>query len=92
MAKYIADEEISVGDYILTGGEIPAMIIVDAVSRFIPGVLGKRESLEQIKGSYPVYTRPEIFVTKNKKKWVVPKILLSGNHKKIEEWRKRNIK
>jgi len=92
VAKYIADEEISVGDYILTGGEIPAMIIVDAVSRFIPGVLGKRESLEQIKGSYPVYTRPEIFVTKNKKKWVVPKILLSGNHKKIEEWRKRNIK
>jgi len=54
------------------------------VSRFIPGVLGKYESLEEIKGSYPVYTRPEKF-----KKWSVPKVLLSGNHKKIEEWRKK---
>ena len=86
VAKYIADEEISIGDYILTGGEIPAMITVDAVSRFIPGVLGKKESLEQIKGSYPTYTRPEVF----NKKWRVPKVLLSGNHKKIEEWRKQN--
>ncbi|HUT96379.1 MAG TPA: tRNA (guanosine(37)-N1)-methyltransferase TrmD [Candidatus Paceibacterota bacterium] len=87
VAKYIADEEISVGDYVLTGGEIPAMIIVDAVSRFIPGVLGKHESLEEIKGSYPVYTRPESIII-NKKKRKVPKVLLSGNHKKIEEWRK----
>jgi len=85
VAKYIADEEISVGDYVLTGGEIPAMIVVDTVSRFIPGVLGKHESLEEIKGSYPVYTRPEKFL-----KWSVPKVLLSGNHKKIEEWRGRN--
>jgi len=84
VAKYIADEEVSVGDYVLTGGEIPAMIVVDAVSRFIPGVLGKRESLEEIKGSYPVYTRPEVF-----NKWSVPKVLLSGNHKKIEKWRKK---
>jgi len=84
VAKYIADEEISVGDYVLTGGEIPAMIVVDAVSRFIPGVLGKHESLEEIKGSYPVYTRPEKFL-----KWPVPKVLLSGDHKKIEEWRKK---
>jgi len=83
VAKYIADEEVSVGDYVLTGGEIPAMIVVDAVSRFIPGVLGKHESLEEIKGSYPVYTRPEKFL-----KWPVPKVLLSGNHKKIGEWRK----
>lgn len=82
IAKYIADEEVSIGDYILTGGEIPAMIIVDAVSRFIPGVLGKHESLEEIKGSYPVYTKPEKFL-----KWSVPKVLLSGNHKKIDEWR-----
>ncbi len=92
VAKYVVDEEISVGDYILTGGEIPAMIVVDAVSRFIPGVLGKRESLEAIKGSYPVYTRPEIFypTPKNKKiAWRVPPVLLSGNHKKIEEWRRR---
>ncbi len=87
--KYIADEEVSVGDYILTGGEIPAMIVVDAVSRFIPDVLGKHESLEEIKGSYPVYTRPETIII-NKKKRTVPAVLLSGNHKKIEEWRKVN--
>jgi len=89
VAKYIADEEISVGDYVLTGGEIPAMIVVDSVSRFIPGVLGKHESLEEIKGSYPVYTRPECVIIKGKKR-TAPKVLLSGNHKKIEEWRKKN--
>ncbi len=83
VAKHIADEEVSIGDYVLTGGEIPAMIVVDAVSRLIPGVLGKHESLEEIKGSYPVYTRPEVF-----NKWPVPKTLLSGDHKKINEWRK----
>ena len=82
VAKYIVDEEVSIGDYVLTGGEIPAMIVVDAVSRLIPGVLGKKESLEEIKGSYPVYTRPEIF-----NKWKVPKVLLSGNHKKIKKMR-----
>jgi tRNA (guanine37-N1)-methyltransferase len=82
VAKYIADEEVSIGDYVLTGGEIPAMIVVDAVSRLIPGVLGKHESLEEIKGSYPVYTRPEKFG-----KWSVPATLLSGDHKKINEWR-----
>ncbi|KKS82876.1 MAG: tRNA (guanine-N(1)-)-methyltransferase, tRNA (guanine-N1-)-methyltransferase [Candidatus Wolfebacteria bacterium GW2011_GWC1_43_10] len=93
VAQYIADEEISVGDFVLSGGEIPAMIVVDAVSRMIKGVLGKNESLEEKKGSYPVYTRPEIFFPnrKNKKKaWKVPQVLLSGNHKKIEEWRKNN--
>ena len=84
VAKHIADEEVSIGDYVLTGGEIPAMIVTDAVTRLIPGVLGKKESLEEIKGSYPVYTRPEDF---NKLK--VPKVLLSGDHKKIKEWRKR---
>ena len=82
VAKYIADEEVSIGDYVLTGGEIPAMIVTDAVARLIPGVLGKKESLEEIKGSYPVYTRPKAF-----KSWRVPKVLLSGNHKKIKEWR-----
>ena len=95
VAKYIADEEISVGDYILTGGEIPAMIVVDTVSRLIPGMVGNISSLEELKGSYPVYTRPAIFYPepKNKKKrWPVPKVLLSGNHKKIEEWRKKKDK
>ncbi len=89
VAQYIADEEISIGDYVLTGGEIPAMIVVDAVSRFIPGVLGKHESLEEIKGSYPAYTRPESILI-NKKKRNVPKVLVSGNHKKIEEWRNKD--
>ncbi|MEK7611755.1 MAG: tRNA (guanosine(37)-N1)-methyltransferase TrmD [Patescibacteria group bacterium] len=103
VAEHVADEEISLGDYVLSGGELPAMILVDAVSRFIPGVLGKHESLEEIKGSYPVYTKPEIFIPnlKNKKSyklsvkssksssWRVPKVLLLGNHKKIEEWRKQ---
>lgn len=84
IAKKVADEEISIGDFVLSGGEIPAMILMEVVSRYIYGVLGKRESLESIKGSYPVYTRPEVF-----KNWKVPKVLLSGNHKKIEEWRKK---
>ena len=84
VAKHIADEEISIGDFVLSGGELPAMILVEAVSRFVPGVLGKRESLEEIKGFYPVYTKPEKF-----NNWKVPNVLLLGNHKKIEIWRKR---
>lgn len=83
VAKYIADEEISIGDFVLAGGELPALIVTEAVSRQIPGVLGKTESLEDIKGSYPVYTRPPVW-----KKHKVPKELLSGNHKEIEKWRK----
>lgn len=82
VAKYIADEEISIGDYVLSGGELAAMVLVDSVSRQIPGVLGKIESLEEIKGSYPAYTRPENF-----KNWKVPKVLLSGHHQKIAKWR-----
>lgn len=93
VAKYIADEEISIGDYVLSGGELPAMVLVEAVSRYIPGVLGKKESLEEIKGSYPVYTRPEVFRSNVKGKrsnvWRVPKVLLSGDHKKIQEWRSK---
>ncbi len=106
VAKHIADEEISIGDYILTGGEIPAMIVVDAVSRLIPGVIKEQslieESFSQIKNSklkiknsffeYPQYTRPEIFEPKRGVKWRAPKVLLSGNHKKIEQWRKKHKK
>ncbi len=88
VAKYVADEEISIGDYVLSGGELAAMVLIETVSRFIPGVLGKRESLEEIKGSYPTYTRPEAFKAGHKK-WEVPKVLLSGDHKKIQEWRRR---
>lgn len=88
----LVDEEISIGNYVLTGGELPAMVVADAVARHIPGVLGKAESLAQeshaIEGSteYPQYTRPEVW---NKQK--VPAVLLSGDHKKIEEWRKSKM-
>lgn len=81
-------EEISVGPYVLTGGELAAMVLIDAVSRQIPGVLGKEESLEEKRFGVgvPDYTRPEVFIFKGKK-YSVPKVLLSGNHKKIKEWR-----
>ncbi len=88
------DEKISIGDYILTGGEIPAMSIVDTIARLLPGVLGNDQSnkIETFSKEnfleYPQYTRPEIFKM-NGKKIHVPKILLSGNHKKIDEWRKK---
>jgi tRNA (guanine37-N1)-methyltransferase len=89
VAEHIADEEISIGDYILSGGELPALVTIEAVSRFVPGFLGKEESLEEVNGSFATYTRPEIFIGKRGgRKWSVPKMLLSGDHKKIEEWRK----
>jgi tRNA (guanine37-N1)-methyltransferase len=100
VAKYVADEEISVGPYVLTGGEIPAMSIVDAAARLVPGVLGNKESLKEESFSspnggtktdatveYPHYTRPEVFMPKKGVRWIVPKVLLSGDHKKIAEWR-----
>lgn len=91
VAKHIADEEISIGEYVLSGGELPALVVIEAVSRHVKGVLGKEESLEEIKGSYPVYTRPEVFVTNDEEELRVPDILLSGNHKKIENWRKQHF-
>lgn len=86
-------QEISIGDYVLTGGELPAMVIVDSVSRHIKGVLGKEESLEEKRYGVglPVYTRPENFVWKQKK-YKAPNILLSGNHQKINEWRLKHKK
>lgn len=87
----LADEEISIGDYVLSGGELPAMIITETVARFLPGFLGKQESLESIKGSYPAYTRPEKITNFKKGKVLkVPEVLLSGDHKKIAEWRRKN--
>jgi len=85
--------ELSIGPYVLTGGELSAMIVVDAVSRHILGVLGKDESLEEKRYGVgvPMYTRPEVFKFKNKK-YSVPKILLSGDHKEIEKWRKKHQK
>jgi tRNA (guanine37-N1)-methyltransferase len=86
--KILKAEEISIGDYVLTGGELPAMVLIDSISRQIPGVLGKYESLEEERvSSSEVYTRPEILKYKNKN-YKVPKVLLSGNHQKIDEWRK----
>ena len=88
VATHIADEEISMGDYVLSGGELPALVLMEAVSRFLPGFLGKTESLEELKGSYPVYSRPPVFAPKRGLKWRVPNVLLSGDHRKIEAWRK----
>lgn len=86
--KILKTKKFSVGDYVLTGGELPAMVLIDSISRQIKGVLGKYESLEEERvSSSEVYTRPEILKYKNKN-YRVPKVLLSGNHKKIEEWRK----
>ena len=96
VVDHLIDESISIGDYVLTGGEIPAMVIVDAVTRLIPGVLEKpeatlNESFSNLEprtsnlGPYiehPQYTRPEEF-----NGWTVPKVLLSGNHGKIKQWR-----
>lgn len=85
--KIFKAEDISVGDYVLTGGELPAMILIDSISRQIPGVLGKYESLEEERvSSSEVYTRPEVLKHKGKNHRV-PKVLLSGNHAKIDEWK-----
>jgi tRNA (guanine37-N1)-methyltransferase len=92
VSKYIADEEISIGNYILSGGELPALVLIEALSRLIPGFLGKYESLEYTRGSWPAYTRPAVFSPKKNIKWKVPNVLLSGDHKKIEEWRKKYLK
>jgi tRNA (guanine37-N1)-methyltransferase len=86
--KILKVEKISIGPYVLTGGEPAAIVLIDAVSRQLPKVLGKKESLEEKRSGIgvPVYTRPEIFVH-NGKKYSVPKILLSGNHAEIAKWR-----
>lgn len=88
--KKLADETLSVGDFITLGGEVPAMAVIEAVARLVPGVVGKKESIE--KPDFPQYTRPEIFSPKKNVRLAVPKVLVSGNHKKIEEWRKNHSK
>ena len=83
----IVDEEISIGDYVLTGGELPAMVLIDSVSRYVEGVLNKEsiqeESFTDDLLEYPQYTRPEVFLGKK-----VPEVLLTGHHQNIEKWRK----
>ena len=86
---HLADEVYSIGPYVLSGGELPVMVVVDSIVRLLPGVLGNPESLAEESYSdsfvleYPQYTRPAEY-----KGWKVPEILLSGDHKKISEWRK----
>lgn len=88
VAQILKAKKVTVGPYVLTGGELPAATMIDAISRFVPGVLGKAESLEASRVSSPdVYTRPEVFEWK-KKHYTVPEVLLSGHHAKIEEWKK----
>jgi tRNA (guanine37-N1)-methyltransferase len=87
--RHLVDAEISIGDYVLTGGELPAMVLVDCLVRLIPGVLGDKNSLnfESFEGNlleYPQYTRPAVF-----QRLRVPAILLSGDHKAIESWRRQ---
>ncbi len=109
--KKFVDEEISIGEYVLTGGELPAMVIADAVTRLVPGVIRAESLVEesyslarhpaldagshQSSKEYPQYTRPEIFEYKEKgknKKLIVPSVLLSGDHKKIKEWRDKKCR
>jgi tRNA (guanine37-N1)-methyltransferase len=86
--KALGSEDISIGSYTLTGGEVPAMVVMDAIARRVHGVLGCDESVEERRvSSAEVYTRPEVVVYKNRK-YRVPKILLSGHHRKIDGWRR----
>lgn len=86
--RTMVDQELSIGDYVLSGGELPAMVVIEAVTRLIPGVLGNRASLEEESFGaglleYPQYTRPEVF-----RDAAVPSVLLSGDHEKIRQWRR----
>ena len=108
VAKYLVDEEISIGDYVMMGGEVAAMAVIESVSRLVPGVLGHSELLgERIeKGGgfteFPQYTRPEVFNPRLRQgfggqakkgiSWKVPKVLLKGNHQKINIWRQKHQK
>jgi tRNA (guanine37-N1)-methyltransferase len=91
VSEHLATDEISIGDYVLTGGEIPAMVVIDAVVRLLPGVLGSEASPvddSHVSGllEYPQYTRPPVF-----RGWSVPEVLLSGNHAQIAAWRREQI-
>ena len=89
VCQHLVTDEISIGDYVLTGGELPAMVLVDAISRYLPGVLGDPDGATDDSHAtglleYPHYTRPPVF-----RSWAVPEILLSGDHAKIERWRRQ---
>jgi tRNA (guanine37-N1)-methyltransferase len=89
VCEHLATDEISIGDYVLSGGELPALVVVDAIVRLIPGALGSQESAGSDSHSsglleYPQYTRPQVY-----RDWSVPSVLLSGNHREIAQWRRR---
>ncbi|PSO44610.1 MAG: tRNA (guanosine(37)-N1)-methyltransferase TrmD [Parcubacteria group bacterium SW_4_49_11] len=102
--EHLADETLSIGEYVLTGGELPALVVMDAVTRLIPGVLGNESSLakesfqESTEGEYPQYTRPASFApdtphlirSNAESQWTVPAPLLSGDHQAVAEWRETN--
>jgi tRNA (guanine37-N1)-methyltransferase len=88
ICEHLVSDEISIGDYVLTGGELAAMVVVDAVVRLLPGVLGSEESPRDDSHAgglleYPQYTRPQVY-----RGWAVPQVLLSGNHSQVARWRK----
>jgi tRNA (guanine37-N1)-methyltransferase len=91
VARYIADEEVSIGDYVLTGGELPALVVIDSVTRLLSGVLGNDESIKNESHKkknykeYPQYSKPSEF-----NGWQVPEVLMSGNHGEIKKWRDKN--
>lgn len=88
VAEHVADEALSIGDYVLSGGELPALVIAETAARLRKGFMHTYESLEDVKGSHPAYTRPETFRRPGMKRgWSVPPVLLSGDHKKINAWR-----
>lgn len=90
--KIFKGDELSIGEYVLTGGELAALVMIDTISRQVKGVLGNHDSVEEMRNASPdVYTRPEILVF-NGKKYKVPTVLLSGNHAKIEDWRAKQAK
>lgn len=98
IATHIADERISLGPFVLMGGEVPALAVIESVSRLLPGVIGKSAFLQERapdRGEaveYPQYTRPDIYCPEPGVSWKVPSVLLSGDHKKIGEWRKKKGK
>lgn len=93
ITEQLIDVEISIGDYVLSGGELPAQVILDSIVRNVPGVLGNDESLRDeshngdIEKEYPQYTRPAAFKTQESEEWKVPEVLLKGNHAEIKKWK-----
>ncbi len=91
--EHLVDESLSIGEYVLTGGELPALVMIDAIARMVPGVLGSKDSLENESHDqegvleYPQYTKPEVYKT-----WSVPEVLMSGDHEKIAQWRKKHVR